>query len=172
MGTERPFDRLVTAIDRLCASGQLDDVLIQIGADGQTPKHARFIRLVPFADMERLIGQAKLVVCHAGVGTVSLCRAVGKKPLVIPRRSDLGEAVDEHQVLMARRLASMNVVNLIEDTRDIGGVIKQILALGDTATPPPEVDPARGPAQRIDELCRGLAQKRSWRRRLWDWTDG
>ena len=59
--------------------------------------------------------QARVVVCHAGVGSIMLARRCGKRPIVVPRRLHLGEAVDDHQLPIARRLHANGVVTLLED---------------------------------------------------------
>lgn len=41
--------------------------------------------------------------------------SAGKKPVVVPRRQRFGEAVDDHQVEIARKLARSNLVTLVED---------------------------------------------------------
>ena len=56
-----------------------------------------------------------MVVCHAGVGSIMLARRCGKRPIVVPRRLHLGEAVDDHQLPIARRLHANGVVTLVED---------------------------------------------------------
>jgi UDP-N-acetylglucosamine transferase subunit ALG13 len=44
-----------------------------------------------------------------------LARRCGKRPIVMPRRHHLGEAVDDHQMPLARRLADAGLVTLVED---------------------------------------------------------
>ena len=44
-----------------------------------------------------------------------LARRCGKRPIVVPRRLHLGEAVDDHQLPIARRLDATGIVTLLED---------------------------------------------------------
>ena len=48
---------------------------------------------------------ADKVVTHAGVGSILCADREGHVPLVVPRRHDLGEHVDDHQLELARALA-------------------------------------------------------------------
>jgi UDP-N-acetylglucosamine--N-acetylmuramyl-(pentapeptide) pyrophosphoryl-undecaprenol N-acetylglucosamine transferase len=48
--------------------------------------------------------QADLVVCHAGVGSALMAMRAGHCPLLVPRRVQRGEHVDDHQVEIAAEL--------------------------------------------------------------------
>ena len=67
-----------------------------------------------------------MVVCHAGVGSIMLARRCGKRPIVVPRRLHLGEAVDDHQLPIARRLHASGVVTLLEDVDLLGETIELV----------------------------------------------
>jgi UDP-N-acetylglucosamine--N-acetylmuramyl-(pentapeptide) pyrophosphoryl-undecaprenol N-acetylglucosamine transferase len=65
---------------------------------------------VPHKELEERIRMADLVIAHAGCGSAMTALAAGKLPLLVPRRCDRGENVDDHQVqlggeLMRRGLA-------------------------------------------------------------------
>jgi hypothetical protein len=73
--------------------------------------------------MARRIEGAKAVVCHGGPGTIIDCLRSGLKPIVVPRRKDLGEHVDNHQVRFTRRLASLGFIHLAETNDDFRRLI-------------------------------------------------
>ena len=52
---------------------------------------------------------------HAGVGSVLVALANGKRPVVVPRRKAFGEAVDDHQLQLGRRFAAAGLVTLVEE---------------------------------------------------------
>ena len=52
---------------------------------------------------------------HAGVGSVMISLANGKRPIVMARRREFGEHVDDHQLELARRLEASGLVTLVED---------------------------------------------------------
>ncbi|NUT54618.1 MAG: hypothetical protein HOQ03_01365, partial [Thermoleophilia bacterium] len=54
-------------------------------------------------------------VTHAGVGSVLVALANGKRPVVVPRLKAFGEAVDDHQLQLGRRFAAAGLVTLVED---------------------------------------------------------
>jgi UDP-N-acetylglucosamine transferase subunit ALG13 len=68
-----------------------------------------------FEELSARVEEARVVVSHAGVGSIMLARRCGKRPIVVPRRLHLAEAVDDHQLPLARRLHASGLVTLLED---------------------------------------------------------
>jgi UDP-N-acetylglucosamine transferase subunit ALG13 len=58
-------------------------------------------------------------VTHAGVGSVIVALSAGKRPVVVPRRRSLGEAVDDHQLQLGRRFAEVGLVTMVEREADL-----------------------------------------------------
>jgi UDP-N-acetylglucosamine transferase subunit ALG13 len=56
-----------------------------------------------------------VVVIHAGAGSIITTLALGKHPVVVPRRALYGEAVDDHQLPFARRAGELGLVTVVED---------------------------------------------------------
>ena len=80
-----------------------------------------WLEFMPFDELAELAREARVVVCHAGVGSILMARRAGKLPVVMARRHGLGEAVDDHQVELSRRLAASGLVTLVEDESDLAG---------------------------------------------------
>jgi UDP-N-acetylglucosamine transferase subunit ALG13 len=168
VGTELPFDRLVMAVDALCAAGTLGDVFMQIGASGRVPTRARYVRLIPYQDMEQAVRDSDLVVAHAGPGSISLARTWGKKPLIMPRRPELGEVVDEHQLLLAARLSGLGLANVVLDAHELEGAISRILYTSDTTVPATEQEELGATVAALDSLVERVTFRVPLRRKLWD----
>ncbi len=62
---------------------------------------------------------ARSFVTHAGVGSVLVALANGKRPIVVPRRKAFGEAVDDHQLQLGRRFAAAGLVTLVEGPAEL-----------------------------------------------------
>lgn len=94
------FDRLLIGL------GAFDpaDLVVQYGPGAPPPGVARAEAYMPFDEMLRCFAAAEGVVTHAGVGSILCARREGHVPLVVPRRHDLGEHVDEHQAELVRVL--------------------------------------------------------------------
>jgi UDP-N-acetylglucosamine transferase subunit ALG13 len=52
---------------------------------------------------------------EAGVGSIAVSLANGKRPIVVPRLQRHREAVDDHQVALARRLHERGLVTMVEE---------------------------------------------------------
>jgi UDP-N-acetylglucosamine transferase subunit ALG13 len=119
---EAPFDRLLEAFDRLERDEQL---VIQCGASPIRPPGADCLDFISFAELVDYVRAARVVVTHAGVGSVAVALANGKRPIVVPRLAKFGEAVDDHQVAFARRFAAGGQVRLLEDLEALPSALEQ-----------------------------------------------
>jgi UDP-N-acetylglucosamine transferase subunit ALG13 len=109
---EAPFDRLLRALDGLAGEERL---VVQTGASKVRPPGARCIEQLPFDALAEYVRRARVVVMHAGVGSILVALSNGKRPVIVPRLARFGEAVDDHQVLFARRFAAAGLASLVED---------------------------------------------------------
>jgi UDP-N-acetylglucosamine--N-acetylmuramyl-(pentapeptide) pyrophosphoryl-undecaprenol N-acetylglucosamine transferase len=86
------------------------DIVWQIGSSPPPPDiRGRVERQLPAGELARLIGEADVVVGHAGVGLALTALAAGKVPVLVPRRRSRREHTDDHQVELARELDRMGL---------------------------------------------------------------
>lgn len=163
VGTELPFDRLTMAVDSVCARHGFTDVFMQIGERGQEPQCGRYARFLPFPEMQARMREAALVIAHAGPGSVSLARAFGKKPLILPRRPELREVIDGHQLVLADRLATMGAAHVVRSEEELFELVPRLLKTGAGAVQDDNLlNHAAAAAAKLDELCtRVVAARRS-----------
>jgi len=109
---EAPFDRLLTVVGEIDTS---EDIVVQHGSSTVRPRRTTCLDFLPYDELLAYMRQARVVVTHAGVGSVLMSAANGIRPIVIPRRRRYNEAVDDHQLPFARRLHAIGVVSLVED---------------------------------------------------------
>lgn len=109
---EAAFDRLIVALDRIPPG---EELIAQCGSSSHRPGRAVCFDFLPFEDLTQLARRARVVVTHAGAGSTMVSLANGKRPIVVPRLRRYGEAVDDHQLPFARRLAESGLVTLVED---------------------------------------------------------
>jgi UDP-N-acetylglucosamine transferase subunit ALG13 len=117
---EQPFDRLVEAAARLRSA---EPLVVQHGSSAVEHGPGTWLDFVSFEDLSKLMAEARVVVSHAGVGSIMVARRWGHRPVVVPRRLHLGEAVDDHQLPLARRLQRSGTVTLVEDTSALAHAI-------------------------------------------------
>jgi len=117
VGTDHhPFDRLILAMERWFAEHRNDpiDCLMQVGTS-RRPSLGRWVDYVPYEEMKETLRKASAVVCHGGPATIMLARYYGHIPIVVPRRGDLREHVDDHQVIFSRHIAQEGAIRLAEE---------------------------------------------------------
>jgi UDP-N-acetylglucosamine transferase subunit ALG13 len=115
---EARFDRLLRAVAELPID---EELVIQHGHSSPIyGRHTRLIGFLPFEHMVETIHRARVVVTHAGVGTVMVALANGRRPVVVPRLKAFGEAVDDHQLQLGRRFAEAGLVTLVETPEALG----------------------------------------------------
>jgi UDP-N-acetylglucosamine--N-acetylmuramyl-(pentapeptide) pyrophosphoryl-undecaprenol N-acetylglucosamine transferase len=102
LGTARPwqFRRLVERVLEIVPASC--SVVWQTGvtATADLPIDARPV--MSDSDFQKEIERADVVVSHAGVGSFMRCLGAGKIPVLVPRRPQFGEHVDDHQEQIAR----------------------------------------------------------------------
>ncbi len=165
VGTDHhPFERLVRWMDAWSAdAGGGVRCFVQCGT-AVPPRHAGWAATVPHDELERLLDEAAVVVCHGGPGAITEARRRGLVPIVVPRRDDLGEHVDDHQVRFARRMAREGLIVVAETEAQLRAAVEAALGRGRGWTGPPREteDPAgvRGFARVVDPLVGSDAPRR------------
>lgn len=102
---EQPFDRLIQKIDELKRNGIVnEEVIIQTGYSTYEPKYCQWSKLLPYEQMVENVAKARIVVTHGGPASFIMPLQLGKIPVVVPRQSQYGEHVNDHQVEFARAM--------------------------------------------------------------------
>ena len=103
---EQQFDRLVKAVDDLKVNGTIEEpVYVQTGYSTYVPEHCEHLQFVPFRQMKNYMADADVVITHGGPSSFIEAMAAGKVPVVVPRRGDLNEHVNDHQADFVRIVA-------------------------------------------------------------------
>lgn len=111
LGTQAyPFDRLLRGLD-----GTEEELVVQGGSSTHRPDGATWFEFLDYPQLVEHVRAARVVVTHAGVGSVMTVVAEGKRPVVVPRLARYGETVDDHQLPFARRMDRAGLVRLVED---------------------------------------------------------
>ena len=110
---EAPFDRLLQAVGRLPRG---EELVVQHGSSSLRPFATTLVEFLPFEHLVEHVRRARVVVTHAGVGSVVVALTHGKQPIVMPRLNRYGEAVDDHQHAFAERFERAGLVALAHDS--------------------------------------------------------
>jgi UDP-N-acetylglucosamine transferase subunit ALG13 len=100
LGThELPFTRLLEEVERLKREGHItEEIIVQAG---HTKYESDLLNIKPFVNyevMDQLMEDARIVITHAGTGSVISALKKGKKVIAAARLKKYGEHNDDHQL--------------------------------------------------------------------------
>jgi UDP-N-acetylglucosamine transferase subunit ALG13 len=72
-----------------------------------------------------LLDDADVIICHGGPASVADAWRRGRLPIVVPRQPELGEHVDDHQVIFCRKVAELGRVALAQTPADFAGLLHE-----------------------------------------------
>lgn len=128
VGTDHhPFDRLIDWIDTWTAVHRDVEVLVQRGSS-RPPRTAGSVDLMGHPDLLAAMTSAQVVVVQGGPAGMADASDAGHRPVVVPRRPDLGEHVDGHQVTFARWMADRDRIELAEDEATLHRLLDEAIA--------------------------------------------
>lgn len=110
VGAQMPFDRLIRAVDEWAGLRSRSDVFAQIGPSSFRPKHLKASRFVDPLQFREYVESADTIVAHAGMGSIITALELGKPIVVMPRREDLRETRNDHQVATAKHFGKHGLV--------------------------------------------------------------
>lgn len=118
IGTQAPFDRFVRIVDKV-AEEMDEEIIVQAFRDKYEPKNVELVDFLPPDEFNRLFAKARLIVSHAGMGTIISAMQQGKPIIVFPRIAALGEHRNEHQMATARQMEKMKYVYVAFDEPEL-----------------------------------------------------
>jgi UDP-N-acetylglucosamine transferase subunit ALG13/peptidoglycan/LPS O-acetylase OafA/YrhL len=161
VGTWRAgFDRLVRGVDELVATGVVkDEVIAQVGHGSYRPSHLQAIDFCSPGEMAEYIKEARLVIAHAGMGTIIQTLEQDTPLVAVPRKAEFGEVDNDHQFSTARQLEEEGKILVAYEVEQLG----EKIAEAGTFTPVTS-EGTSAIHTAVQDLLDGLVQKRSGRR--------
>jgi UDP-N-acetylglucosamine transferase subunit ALG13 len=147
VGTDHhPFDRLIGWINDWLGQhpARIPAFFAQFGSASTEPLCAGS-RFLDAGQLDQVLGDADVMICHGGPGSIADAWHRGQVPIVVPRLRRLGEVVDDHQVDFCVKLAALGRVRLAQDREVFAGLIDEAtadLASFRVSGPGPDVDAA------------------------------
>ena len=131
IGTQEPFDRLIKAVDEIAATIQEEEVIAQTSESAYVVQHMKTVAFLSPVEFNKLFDEARLIVSHAGMGTVISALTKQKPILVMPRRASLGEHRNDHQMASAKKLHELNFIHVAYDEEELKEKILALIKAGD-----------------------------------------
>jgi len=139
VGTQLPFDRLIRAVDEIAPDLDGEEIIAQTKGGAYVPRHIKttdYLCATEYSDMMR---RARLIISHAGIGTIISALMWNKPIIVVPRHASLGEVRNDHQLATSKRLDELHYVHVAYDNRQLRTLmldnrIRCLKRLGDSAS--------------------------------------
>jgi UDP-N-acetylglucosamine transferase subunit ALG13 len=142
VGSQMAFDRLIEAVDRWAQAPGTPAVLAQIGPSTLTPAHIDWCHALTPAEFNAAVAKAAVIVAHAGMGSVLTAMELGKPLVLMPRRGDLQETRNDHQIATAKWLGARPGIHIAMDEHELPAALAAALAsAAGTATIQPYAAP-------------------------------
>lgn len=121
VGTQLPFPRLVAHLDQLAA--RLDEKVIAQTGEARAYEHLDAFASCSALDIEHFCDAARVIVAHAGMGSVLMARRLGKPLIILPRQRVSGEHRNDHQMATAQALEGRAGIRVAWDEAEIGDLL-------------------------------------------------
>ncbi|MDR0614394.1 MAG: hypothetical protein LBF82_00245 [Lactobacillales bacterium] len=123
IGTQIHFDRLIVAIDEIAATLKEEPVIVQTLKGKYQPKHVQVVDFLSPDEFNNYVNNARLIVSHAGMGSI-LSALEQRKPIIIfPRLASLGEHRNDHQMATAMKMNELGYVYVAYDKKQLKELI-------------------------------------------------
>ena len=127
VGSQLPFDRLVSVVDAWAAGRPDVELFGQVGDTKSPPANFDSVSTMSPDEYERHFAAADLIVGHAGMGTIIAALEHGTPLLMLPRLGSLRESRNDNQVGTARHFRSFATIEVAESESQIPERIDHML---------------------------------------------
>lgn len=121
------FKRPLIALDALCKTGEIDEKIIV--QSGHTHMVSPFMEVRPFIppdELTEICKKARILITHAGTGSLIKGIKLNKKIIAIARLAKLGEMVDDHQVEILNEFVTANYILPWHENEQLKDVLAQL----------------------------------------------
>lgn len=106
-------------------AGKIDEkVIIQIGNTKYKPVNAEYFEFAEYSKIQKLNSDARIVVSHAGVGSILTAMEQKTHLIIFPRLKRYSEVVDDHQLEIAKELSENPNITVVYDVKDLEESLK------------------------------------------------
>ena len=126
IGTQEPFDRLIKIMDEF-ASEISEEVIAQVFNNSYRVRHMKTLGFLDPLEYNTLFTEARLIVSHAGMGTIISALTKNKPIIVLPRIAKLGEHRNEHQLDTIYKLKELGYIRIANNEIELKTMLYDII---------------------------------------------
>jgi UDP-N-acetylglucosamine transferase subunit ALG13 len=150
VGSMFPFERLIHAMDDWASQHPEQEILAQIGGGQYEPRQMRWQRMIAPDEYKKVVYSCRLMVAHAGTGSVFTASEFRKPIVLLPRRAAQKEHTTDHQLDTAKWLEHKQGIFVAWSENDLAQTIERagqnarnLQALIPTSAPKPFLERIR-----------------------------
>lgn len=137
-GTGPAFPRLLEAVRALVTETSVE-LFVQRGSAGSAFADLPGEDFISREEFAKRLHWADVVICHAGAGTVYEAYLAGHVPILVPRLSQFGEIVNEHQLELSSTLANADKAVLCNDLSTLPALVLSAKRRGEPKSVAPKL---------------------------------
>lgn len=121
LGTnDKPFTRLMQEVEKMIELDIInEEVIAQVGMTKFSSDKIKIFELISMEDMEKMVSDCSLLITHGGVGSIISGLNNGKRVIAVPRLSEYGEHVNDHQLQIIRNFNKKGYVIGLECVEEL-----------------------------------------------------
>ena len=124
LGTQKQsFKRLLEKVEN---SKIEDKIVVQAGYTKFNSSKMKIIDFIDYAEMDKLVNEADVIITHGGTGSILGPLKKGKKVVACARLAKYGEHVDNHQEELVSIFAKEGYILELGEADDIDNLFKKI----------------------------------------------
>ena len=121
------FNRILIEIDKLIEDKYItENVFAQTGYSDYKPKNYKFNKFLNRDEFNDIMSKCDKVITHGGTGAIIGAIKKKKKVIAIPRLSEFGEHVDDHQLQITKQFSDMNLTRSINKIDELEECLVEI----------------------------------------------
>lgn len=131
VGTQLPFDRFIRIIDEL--SEKIDEEFYVQALNGTyKPQNFNIINFINPDEFNYIIQKARIIISHAGIGSILSAMEYNKPIIIFPRLSLFKEHRNDHQMATAKAMENMKYAYVAYTKEDIEKFLsmKELIPMG------------------------------------------
>lgn len=124
VGTQLPFDRLIKAMDAL-APELHERVVAQVGPSNYAPQNIDAFPNIEPSKFASLFQEARVIVAHAGIGTIMNARKFQIPIIILPRLASKGEHRNDHQLATCHQIRGYTGIYVADNEDELRALSKR-----------------------------------------------
>lgn len=120
VGTQLPFDRLIQAVDEIAPLLGDEEVIAQTKGGEYVAKNINCYDYIGRERYMELFKCARLVVSHAGIGSILTAMKFHKNLIIMPRLVSLREHRNDHQFHTAETIRHCETIKVVSNKEELG----------------------------------------------------